>query len=492
MSDPPPWARRYLLLKYRTTQRASAIVKHMKAKNPVLYVHMESRERELDAKLLVALAAAELGFISIFGQSTFLLQYAKWFPEGIYFFKGLNLVETNVMQICSDNQRHTIIAIDEESLGVADSVYLAKGIHPVASKLCDLVFAQGEAHREVLKPSGGFSDDQIAVTGNPRIDLLRPPLNAKFEREAKALRKRLGKFVLVNTNTGAVNSTFGDLEQFKAACKTVGWLDPHDPDDQADFDAWITFEKANMAATEALVYELRRALPDYLVLLRPHPSERKETWEDKFSSITGVLVERSGNHIAWMLASQFVFHTSCTTGVEAELAGVPAISIKPHDATAAHWFLSNQVNPVVSKPSEAVMLAKSFLVNGCDPFSATADARRALLARQFALGEPGFAFDRIAQSLLNLLDDPKNLSDTYRWPEYTLRHMPKRSTRQMEKFSATMEEVQARINTLADCLGRFHDLRLVEAWDSLFAVSRPDKLTLPDDGQMFRLKPSAA
>src|SRR6185437_6710777 len=61
-----------------------------------------------------------------------------------------------------------------------------------------------------------------------------------------------------------------------------------------------------------------------------------------------VKVIHEGPHVPWTLGCELLLHTSCTTGLEAAIAGKQAASLVTMDTWASRAFLSNKVNPVFS------------------------------------------------------------------------------------------------------------------------------------------------
>ena len=73
-------------------------------------------------------------------------------------------------------------------------------------KVIDRVFAWGADDAEFFAGYPGYSGAPLHVTGNPRIDLLRPEVRGYFAPEVEALKRRYGDFILVNTNFSFVNN----------------------------------------------------------------------------------------------------------------------------------------------------------------------------------------------------------------------------------------------------------------------------------------------
>ena len=120
-------------------------------------------------------------------------------------------------------------------------------------------------------------------------------------------------------------------------------------------------EGDNRAALLDLLPALAQAFPAQKIIVRPHPSETFETWQDWTSGIPKLSIIREGSATAWIMASQVLVHTNCSTGVEAIALDRPALCLVPTDNPATRRYLANLVNPVVKTTSEAVAAVASLL-----------------------------------------------------------------------------------------------------------------------------------
>lgn len=65
------------------------------------------------------------------------------------------------------------------------------------------------------------------------------------------------------------------------------------------------------------------------VIVRPHPSENFEIYEEKVERIDNAYVCHQGDVRKWIYAAQAVVHNCSTTGVEAAMLDVPVFSYRP-------------------------------------------------------------------------------------------------------------------------------------------------------------------
>ena len=291
----------------------------------ILYLPVEVKAREFEAKMLLALAAAERGFHVVFGRS-WVLNFGRYtdLPPGIVLFKTLNAMDANNMAIARVEGRHAIAALDEEAFGRSDSARaLRLNVAPLAVQTCDLVMIQGDAHRKVWEDHIDFGSTQVAVTGNPKTDLLAPQSRAKDLANAET------PMILFCTMSGNVNPkgrsfartmeqtlVSGIVNSTKEMIDELGKL----LEDSAAFEIDIIPRLRDAVRATA------EAIPLADIVVRPHPIENADLWRDKFSNLKNVRVETDGPLPEWLRQCDVIVHISgCGSGTEAALLGVPAI-----------------------------------------------------------------------------------------------------------------------------------------------------------------------
>jgi len=228
---------------------------------------------------------------------------------------------------------HEIVAWDEEALVHPQAeTYYRRRVCPLGIKYVSHLFAWGNDNAELWRhypelPRG----TPIHVTGNPRGDLLRHEMRDIYEGDVKHLRSIYGNFILVNTNFNHVNAFSPDLNLFRPVKK---------PGEEPKFgrsakgmsreyaEGLRDHKQAVFQSFQQLIPTLEKAFPGSAIILRPHPTENQEIYRNIASQCERVRVTNEGNVVPWILASQAVIHNGCTTGVEAHVLGVAAISYR--------------------------------------------------------------------------------------------------------------------------------------------------------------------
>ncbi|MDA1309783.1 MAG: hypothetical protein O2985_09280 [Proteobacteria bacterium] len=446
----------------------------MPAMTPTLYLPIEDATRELDSKLLIAGAAVARGLSVVIGQQWLLVNNHEAVPLGLMLFKGMNARQANAMQHIAATG-HLTAASDEEAMGLADTAYIQRDINPDIAGYCDMFLAQGPLHAKAIAGKTGAAPEAIRTVGNARIDLLRAPFVGLFEQEAATLQAEHGNYILLNTNIGAVNSAFGGVEQYRDVVIRIGWMDPEKPEDLALFQTIVEYDEANMRLSRDAVAKLSAAFPNTRIIVRPHGSERLDTWEQYCADFPNARVIRRGRHASWILGAKAVVHTCCTTGLEAEILGRAAINLRPddHQRSLHRVYIANIANVCATGADAVVDLLAPVLDGDTSEIDRGRDNRMtALEAHISGLGD-AFAYERIADAAANLLAARGGGPGSFRWQPTDRENYlgsVRRTDYQREKISLSQpqfERAWAELNGLA---GLSSPVRVEQIGDSLFLV----------------------
>ncbi len=292
-----------------------------------LYIPVETAARELDAKLLLAIFAAERGLDVVLGNRAFLSNAIHRFEPGIFLSHNFDRKRRRLLRIVRD-LGHRIVACDEEGLvWLSPEIYRQRRVDPDTVGLIDTIFSWGEQHTRALAPVTNPAGVDVVPAGNPRVDLLRPEMRPLYRDRVAALRRELGPFVLVNSNFGWLN--------YALARSTPGVSD----DDALSALAkrsrhskgFLKFRLAVFRAFVEVLPRLSAAWPDRTIVVRPHPSEDPSSWDDAACGLDNIRVRYDDELVPWLLGADAIIHNGCTTGIEAALLDRRPIMYRPLD-----------------------------------------------------------------------------------------------------------------------------------------------------------------
>jgi surface carbohydrate biosynthesis protein len=459
-----------------------------------LFMPIENQVRELDSKLLLACIAAKRGFSSVIGSRREMHIHISSFPRGIYLAKSLP-VHRNIIFKIMRKLGHEIVAWDEEALVHPQAeTYYRRRVCPRGIKYVSHLFAWGEDNAELWRQYPELPIGMpIHVTGNPRGDLLRPKMHALFEKDAEELRKTYGDFILVNTNFNHVNAFSPDLNLFRPVKK---------PGEEPSFGRAARGMSRDYAEGlrdhkqdifekfQQLIPALEQAFPDYNIVVRPHPTENPHIYHDIAAQCDRVQVTNEGNVVPWLVATRALIHNSCTTGVEAYIMGVPAISYR---AAVNEYYdygfyrLPNLLSHECLDFKELRVTLERIL-NG-ELGTADGDERKALIDQYLTAQEGPLACERMVDVLEGMMEDRLELprpplhDRLAGWSMSTIRTLIKRAKERLPgshnrpEFQrhrypeVSLEEIRARLSWFQQVLGDSKELKVEQISQQFFEIS---------------------
>ena len=388
-------------------------MKIKKEKVPIL-IPVENQVRELDPKLLLACIAARRGFPSYIGSRREFHFEITSFPRGIYLSKSITGASDMMFRIMR-HLGHQIVAWDEEALvHLPAETYYSRRLSPAAMQNVTRFFAWGEDNAELWRQYPQLPKNAVIdVTGNPRNDLLRPELHAYYDHKVAKIKAEHGDFVLVNTNFNHVNAftpvqnlfqpvgSPGETPQFGRAAKGMSreyaeGLQAHKQSIFEDF--------------QRMIPELDKAFPECHIVVRPHPTEGQGIYHDIAARCARVRVTNQGNVVPWLLAARALVHNSWTTGVEAYVMRVPAVTYRASvDETYDFGFyrLPNLISHTCFNIEELIVTLKMILSGKLGP--ADGDEREQLIEQYLTAHNGPLACERIVNVLEDIVDGRKEL-----------------------------------------------------------------------------------
>ncbi len=359
---------------------------------PWLLLPIEIKAREFHAKVLQAAVAAERGFDVVLGEQNAMVRQLPWLPHGLYVDKSVSRTKIKPFTRAR-SLGNRVAAWCEEGLVYRDrDAYLHERVANESIALVERFFAWGDVQARDVSSKAPEAAAKVAVTGNPRFDVLRPELRAIFDGDVEAIRKAHGRFILLATNFSRYNHFMGDKV----------WIEFLRQRGTAETDAKVAFYRrwhdyigSLYDGFVAAVPVLARAFPNHKIVVRPHPSENHDAWRANVAGVRNVEVVFEGNAIPWIAAADALIHNSCTTGVEAYMLGRPVIAYRPATDDVLDSFLPNAVSRKAQTAEELTALLFEAIEGRLVP---EADAATHV-ARYIANSSGPLAVDRIGASI---------------------------------------------------------------------------------------------
>ncbi len=290
-----------------------------------LLIPVESQVRELDGKLFLACAAAEHGYTSIIGSRAYIHHHASKVRDCIYLAKSMRRFSHRMFKILH-GLGHRIVAWDEEGLvRLPDQQYYTHRLCPNTFNYIDHLFAWGNSDAQVFKQYSAYKNQPIHTVGNPRIDLLRPELCNYFLPETEKLVTQYGEYILINTNFGQVNHFIPSVGSDEANRDKNFSGNSND----SFISNRFTHKQALFHHFKQLIPSLADAFPNINFVLRPHPSENVQHWQQHLQDKQNIIVANHDNVIPWIMGSKALVSNGCTTSIEATVLQKPTLGYYP-------------------------------------------------------------------------------------------------------------------------------------------------------------------
>jgi surface carbohydrate biosynthesis protein len=451
-----------------------------------LTIPCETQAREFDAKLLLSCFAAERGHSVIVGSKKAINVRAGSLPTSIYLSKSLTIRNLFTYELL-ERLGHTIICGDEEGLVYASAQsYLHHKVAARTFRKADALLAWGAENAHVWREFEGFHGAPIYETGNARVDLLRSEMRPLFEESVTRLRAEYGKFILINTNFSRLNHYFPG--QSRQANKL------RDASAEADVTQHLDL---GLAAHKSVLFDhflamvpaIASAHPEHTVVVRPHPSEKRETWTQATAGLANVRVVHEGNVVPWILASDLLIHNGCTTAIEAYVLGKTALAFQPEVSEDFDLHLPNKLSVRAYDLDSLLDLAKAHLSTGLPRDDAEEAEKKRLISQYVASVDGPLACERIVTAIEEFAREAgasKQLDATRRTlakAGAVLRgiiqrceaHIPghHNNAKYLRHMfpGATLAEVEKQVSRYGAILGRFENVHTRQICENVFKLT---------------------
>ncbi|MDW3094307.1 MAG: hypothetical protein R8G33_01410 [Gammaproteobacteria bacterium] len=443
-----------------------------------LLIPVESQVRELDGKILLACAAAEKGFNTIIGSRAYIHHHSSKVRNAVYLAKSMRRFSNRMFKIMN-GLGHRIAAWDEEGLvRLPDEQYYMHRLSPTAFGYIDHLFAWGNSDANVFKNYSAYSNQPVHITGNPRIDILRPELRSYFNPETNKIIEEHGNYILINTNFGQVNHFIPSVGNDEAN------RDKNFSENSNDDYIANRFKHKQILFNEFknVIPLLAKIFPSINIIVRPHPSENVANWQHLFSEHTNIKVTNNGNVIPWIMGSKILISNGCTTSIEATLLNKPTLGYYP--------ITNDQIDDKLPKVLCDIASSNQSLIENVETILSTDNKnsnKYHLLSNHINSLEGDFATDKIISTL------SKNYIETSYSQRGILARSPSivhnnartlvkiiRSKKSSNRNSAayhkhrfppiSIDYLHQRISRFQDLTGRFSDINVSQISDDIFKL----------------------
>lgn len=306
---------------------------------------IETINRELDFKIILAALLAKKKYKIFIGQHDFLMSLLPSLQGGIYIGKNIftkrSDIEKGEKYKLLKKNNFDIIYIHEEGAVFPGREEDWKRIIEQQYSLDyfdknDIILQWGDFQNSFDKNRS--KNLTTITTGHPRFDLYKPKWSGFFKPESDEIKPEFKEFILINGNYLA-NHGLGESYLFS----NQGGYIVEDVQNRMRRVNYYAYNSKQFVSMVELTHELAIKFPELNFVYRPHPSENHDYYKIVFNGVLNIFVKHEGPVAPWILASKAVIHDGCTTALEATLASKPVINFKVELNEEFDIWLPNQM-----------------------------------------------------------------------------------------------------------------------------------------------------
>lgn len=319
----------------------------------MIVLPIETKKRELKSKLLITYYLLLNKSEVLIGKDASLTNNFTLCNASIL-LKSAATFEHAMLATLKDN-KNLVYTLDEEGIipPISDPSINAR----FSSKnlaLLESVFINGNMERKII--TSAVSSHKLVDTGNPRLDLCKPKYSELFQSEINAIDKlsKGKKIILIASRFGDVNC-HKDVDYFQLLRK-AGYI--YDNDTEVFYHQ--RYDHANSLFKFFLDLPDRIAVenPEWLVVIRPHPSEDHSLWREK-ANRDNVIVNSDYDITSWLHKGVTLIHNGCTTSVEAKFNGTSIITYKPIEEPLHDNIEADELGIICTTPEQVISELKN-------------------------------------------------------------------------------------------------------------------------------------
>lgn len=246
----------------------------------------------------------------------------------------------------------------------------------------------------------GVSKEKIYICGSPRMDFLSP-----LFREVVKTKSDLSEEFNIPPNKHWL--LFSGSFKLNFITKSIRKIKLNQGFD--DLDKHIEYNRLLFTQSIALLKSYSIENPDIQIIIRPHPSEPSNVYEEAFSKLKNIYIIKKYPIHHWINAADLVFSTKSTSSLEAFIMGTKAalIDLPEMEGGEKDTFHFLRYFPKANNSKELSLLFNRAVHQSNDEYYG---ANKKLLKEYIEKGygfTDGLNFLRVAYTISSILVDSK-------------------------------------------------------------------------------------
>ena len=285
----------------------------------IVLIPYEVQSRDYKSRLILSFFLVQAGFKVIFGRKAELEYFTRCFSNSIYI--GLQSTNTYLnfyKKVKSNNNK--LILFDEEGLvTLSKKTYLNTKFSKKIAKICDIFFCWGEESFKFLLSNRKAFKEKLVVVGNLRFDVLKKKFDFLNKKNSDKIKKKFKKYILISCSFGNANHYDKRYEQTNFLKKNEYLTDKQSI---TNYEYYSNYNKIKFFENKVLIKFLAQKFKNINFIIRPHPSEKIESYNDLNRKYLNVHVSKEFSIVEWLKWAKLNIHYYCTTSLEASAMGI--------------------------------------------------------------------------------------------------------------------------------------------------------------------------
>ena len=292
-----------------------------------IYIYYEFYKREFLSNLLLSIIAAKKNFNVYIGSNNVfnILHKKRLLSPGIFHTKSLShgTKKTNFHKelkidkfiITSIDQEHGVI-----DKGSFDDLFIKPRVDIKDLSFCDTYFCWGKFDFKYLKKK--FKKNLFYISGSPRVDLWKEKFDKLWKK--KVIKKN---YVLFVSNFSFTNNYYPFKEILQRKKLENYYL--RSPNLKKEEIEYFKYQVKSMKKFTNLILNFSKKFPNEDIILRPHPTEKIEYWQNKFKNYENIKIKPEGDLSTYIRNAKLVVQDGCTSAMESYISNIPVINYIP-------------------------------------------------------------------------------------------------------------------------------------------------------------------
>jgi len=296
--------------------------KYYNKTNRWIIITVEIVNRELLGKLILSQHLINRGWKIVLASRQAIAKYLSILPRGVFYVKSATRIDEPYIEAAS-KYGFKIACLDEEGLVEHSlNVLVNNRLTDNNIKNIDYYFTWGKEQYLAFRERYSNYSKRIFLVGNPRVEIWKGFYNYIFKDQLQNIKKKYGDYIFIPTSFAPYNHYIGADERIDLFSRIYRLKN-----DRIKYEyAYSNYVKDQFNQALELIDKIAVEFSKIPIVIRIHPSEKKEKWESLSKKHSNVFIDKSHDLIPLIQQSKIILQSESTTAIQGFLLSKPVIS----------------------------------------------------------------------------------------------------------------------------------------------------------------------